>query len=262
MLPATMPVISVAAPRTEFDLERIDLDCFRLPSGVPETAAPPPPFEPKLLSRVGVTGIRVELAREGWRECDGLLYLAMNVSRGCFIANLRLLIRPPLSRFIKASSSRTSVKAAGRCWKRSSLSETVNSGTLECALRLSDSGITFSRSASGMRRMTMPMGIDKKPRRMAVPHIIPVCPPDAILKALPPTKTMSTCPPHIMALIPMKNQFLNKPSKMLNWLSRRRLLCLISILIDPQDLEHGMKNLTYFHWLNICIHTNVLNTSV
>lgn len=108
-LPATSPVMSVAAPRTELDLERIDLDLF-LESGVAAPAiVPPPPVEPKLSSRVGVAGALMELDR----ECDGLLYLGMNVSRGCFIANFRLLIRPPLSRFRKASSSRTSENGAG-----------------------------------------------------------------------------------------------------------------------------------------------------
>lgn len=115
-LPATNPVMSVAAPRTELERDRIDLDLF-LESGVAAPAAaaeaaaepPPTPAEPKLSSRVGVAGALIELDR----ECDGLLYLGINVSRGCFIANFKLLIRPPLSRFRKASSSRTSANGAG-----------------------------------------------------------------------------------------------------------------------------------------------------
>lgn len=111
-LPATSPVMSVAAPRTELDRDRIDLDLF-LESGVVAPCAAPPLAEPKLSSRVGVAGALTEFDREFCRECDGLLYFGMKVSRGCFIANFRLLIRPPLSRFKKASSSRTSANGAG-----------------------------------------------------------------------------------------------------------------------------------------------------
>lgn len=59
ILPATMPVMTVAAPNAELDLDLIDRDRF-LESGVPT--------EPKLFSRVGVVGNLTEFDRECSRE--------------------------------------------------------------------------------------------------------------------------------------------------------------------------------------------------
>lgn len=59
--------------------------------------------------------------------------------------------------------------------------------------------------------------------------------------------------------MPMKNQFLNRPSKILNLLSSRRLLQKVSrgsLAASEQTL------VTYFHWLKICIQTKVLKTRV
>lgn len=61
-----------------------------------------------------------------------------------------------------------------------------------------------------------------------------------IENAKPPTKTIITCPPIMMQLIIIKNQFRWTPSNILNLLSSRRLL----------------------NSLKICIQTNVLKTMV
>ena len=79
-----------------------------------------------------------------------------------------------------------------------------------------------ANSASGIRRMTMPTGIDNAPSTMEIPHCAPVC--RVMANAFPPTKAISTCAPIMMALMAMKNQLRHMPLKMLNLLLSWRLL--------------------------------------
>jgi hypothetical protein len=68
----------------------------------------------------------------------------------------------------------------------------------------------------------MAMGSESAPRRMDIAHCLPSR--RIVDRALEPTNTMITCPQIVIILMPIKNQFRLMPSKMLNLLSRRRLL--------------------------------------
>lgn len=109
ILPAIMPAMTVGAPSAELERDLIERERLR-ESGVGVGA-----IEPTLSSRTGVEGGNGLFDTELDREWTGLfdLDLLSSISRGCCMANLRLLSRPPLMRFNQASSSRTSVNAAG-----------------------------------------------------------------------------------------------------------------------------------------------------
>ena len=232
---ATIPAMTVGAPNAEFDLDRNDL--VRGRSGVFIGL-------PTVSSWVGVCGV---LTIELDLECDGLLDdRCIIVSLGCWIANFKLFKRPPFIRLRKLSSSGTSAKGSG--YMSISSSEIVSPGTLDtrCFRKL---GIRASSAESGIRRMIIPTGIERNPKNMAIPHIVADCPPSAIWKAAPPTKMINTWPPHIMALMPMKNGFLKRPSKILNLLSRRRLLggIVSCLLLQNSQLQGKNVERTYFH---------------
>ncbi len=76
--------------------------------------------------------------------------------------------------------------------------------------------------SSGMRRMSTAIGRERAPRRIEIAHCLASR--RTVDRALEPIFTMSTCPQIVMKLMPIKNQFRLMPSKMLNLLSRRRLL--------------------------------------
>lgn len=210
---ATIPAMTVGAPNAELDRDRLDFGLAR-ESGVADG-------DPKLSSRVGVCGACTELDR----ECEGLRDRCMIVSLGCWMANFRLFKRPPFIRLRKLSSSRTSASGSGYMFISSS--DTVKPGTpwLRFFIKF---GTIARMIQSGIRRMMIPTGMEIKPRTRAIAHKVPCMAGSeggsAIWKAAPPTKMMRTCPPHMMMLIPMKNQFWLIPSKMLNLLSKRRLL--------------------------------------
>lgn len=94
------------------------------------------------------------------------------------------------------------------------------------------------------------MGMERNPSTRAMPHI----PPDwsllAIEKAAPPTKMIRIWPPIMRVLMPIKNQLRVRPSKMLNLLSKRRLLREKETRVSTQIYKYkkiGVQRYTYFH---------------
>lgn len=215
-LPAMIPAMTVVAPKAELDR---DLLALRLrDSGECEAKI----GELKLSScwNSGVCG-RESLEREP------LLERGSKASLVSCILNLRLFNLPPLTFLRKLSSSLTSAKGLGKR-KCSSSSEMVSSGLLGRLFKYS--GTSRRRSSSGMRRITAPIGIERKPRTIEYAHWAPLR--RTTLKAFPPTNMIMTWPPTITQLIAIKNQLRVTPSKILNLLSRRRLL--VYVLIENE----------------------------
>jgi hypothetical protein len=134
--------------------------------------------------------------------------------------NFRALSRPPRIFLSKVSCSRTFSKASFHS-KRSSRDLSLLALVWE---------INCRRKSLGMRRTSTPTGRETAPIAIDKAHC--VLSRRMVDKALPPTDIMIACPQIVMMLMPIKNKFRLIPSKMLNLLSRRRLLKEVSLYIS------------------------------
>lgn len=244
ILPAITPAIAAAGPKAELDRERVlwrDRD-----SGVAGCG------EPESFSGTGVLGTEFSCDREPLRDLGNV----GSSSWGCWILYFRFFRRPPRSLFMKVNWSLISSKAG---FHRNRLSPSASSEIQSSGpfLRRQNVGINFLMNSSGINRMIIPTGIESTPRTRETPHWGPLR--RWTENACPPTKIMRTCPPTIMAWMPTNHRLRKIPSKMLRPLSKRRELMKSQQTI-PFQLSHAF--ITYFHWLKICIQTNVLNTTV
>lgn len=205
---ATMPAMTVGAPRAELDLD-LDPD----PGDLGADAAS------SCVHLCGVFGDGGG-SRDPDLDLDTLRDRVAIIAAGCCTANFRLPSRPPFMRLRNLSSSRTSTSGSG--YMLISSSDTLTPG-LDARL-LRNSGASAATQASGTNRSSTPTGIDRNPSTRAMPHRPGVCPSPAMEKAAPPKKTMMICAPLTRMLIPMKYGFCDSPSNMLSLLSRRRLL--------------------------------------
>ena len=184
ILPATIPAIAAAGPKAEFERDRpLRRVIDRRDSGV--GGARLPPSCSLVRSPVGVPGI--ELAR----DLEALLERGRK-SRGCCSLYLSTLRRPPLMILRKVSSSLIS-SSAGCHSNCLSSSETSTAGAV---LRLRNLGTTFRAKLSGMERMIMAIGVDRRPRTKEIPHWGPLS--RWTENAAPPTKTIRTWPATMM----------------------------------------------------------------
>ena len=208
-LPAIIPAMAAAGPKTELELDLARLFGLSGVDGDPVNASA------TICSPSGVWGSSLlDRDREGLRD------RGRKVSLGCCNLYANSDMRPPRIFLRNVNSSRISSSAGFQCRILSSSSSTMNSGPR--LFRRGMLGINFAKSSSGTNLIITATGIESAPSTIEYPHSAPFI--RFIENAWPPMNIIKHCPPTIMNWIPMNHQFRSTPSKTLKLLSNLREL--------------------------------------